>query len=231
MCNQYRTDKANAALWEAFQDWKEQERWSEHGRNMPVPFEMFPNRPGRIFSLDAEGKIRLSEALWGMPTPPLYLKTKTGKPMAYDPGVTNIRNVASPHWRRWLGTESRCVVPFTMFAENAPVTHQPTWFAFTSGQEVGWFAGIRSNLTRQIKARDPEPTTDEYFAFLTTDPNAEVEPIHPKAMPVILSTPAECHIWLTQPWEQAKQLQKPLPDGTLKIVATGKIDEHQQSLF
>ena len=28
-----------------------------------------------------------------------------------DPGVTNIRNVKSSHWRRWLGVESRCIVP------------------------------------------------------------------------------------------------------------------------
>jgi hypothetical protein len=35
-----------------------------------------------------------------------------------DPGSTNVRNVKSPHWRRWLGFESRCVVPFTRFSEN-----------------------------------------------------------------------------------------------------------------
>jgi putative SOS response-associated peptidase YedK len=35
-----------------------------------------------------------------------------------DPGVTNVRNTASPHWRRWLALEWRCVVPFTSFSEN-----------------------------------------------------------------------------------------------------------------
>ena len=35
-----------------------------------------------------------------------------------DQGVTNIRNVSSPHWRRWLGVDSRCVVPFSSFSEN-----------------------------------------------------------------------------------------------------------------
>jgi putative SOS response-associated peptidase YedK len=30
------------------------------------------------------------------------------------------------------------------------------------------------------------------YGFLTTAPNAIVEPIHPKAMPVILTTPEEC---------------------------------------
>ncbi len=31
-------------------------------------------------------------------------------------------------------------------------------------------------------------TTNDLFAFLTTEPNAEVGAIHPKAMPVILTT-------------------------------------------
>jgi putative SOS response-associated peptidase YedK len=36
------------------------------------------------------------------------------------------------------------------------------------------------------KAKEGEVTAD-VFAFLTTDPNAIVAPIHPKAMPVILN--------------------------------------------
>ena len=35
----------------------------------------------------------------------------------WDPDVTKVRNAASPHGWRWLGVESRCVVPFTSFAE------------------------------------------------------------------------------------------------------------------
>jgi len=49
-------------------------------------------------------------ATWGMPSPPAYVKNN-------DPGVTNIRNTSSPHWRRWLGPANRCVVRFTSFAE------------------------------------------------------------------------------------------------------------------
>ena len=32
--------------------------------------------------------------------------------MEPDGGTTNIRNVKSKHWTRWLGPEHRCVVPF-----------------------------------------------------------------------------------------------------------------------
>ena len=34
-------------------------------------------------------------------------------------------------------------------------------------------------------------TTNDLFAFLTTEPNAIVAPIHAKAMPVILTTQEE----------------------------------------
>jgi hypothetical protein len=33
-------------------------------------------------------------------------------------------------------------------------------------------------------------TTNDLFGFLTTEPNGVVAPIHPKAMPVILTTEA-----------------------------------------
>ena len=59
------------------------------------------------------------------------------------------------------------------------------------------------------------------YAFLTTGANAEVAPVHPKAMPVLLRTSEEIERWLTAPTEDALELQRPLPDGALLIVATG----------
>ena len=60
------------------------------------------------------------------------------------------------------------------------------------------------------------------YAFLTTDANAEVAPVHPKAMPVLLRTAEEMDRWLTTPTEDALELQRPLPDGALEIVAVGR---------
>ena len=65
-------------------------------------------------------------------------------------------------------------------------------------------------------------TTDDLFAFLTTTPNAEVAPVHPKAMPVILTDPDEWQAWLTAPWADARALQRSLPDGALQLVEPPK---------
>jgi putative SOS response-associated peptidase YedK len=189
-----------------------------------------------------EGVRELAMARWGMPSShqALFEATKKraqrlegkGKPVNFnellrlepDSGVTNIRNTSSKHWTRWLGVENRCVVPFTSFSEFNKAHGGNVWFAFDESRPLACFAGIWTNWTSVRKVREGE-TTNDLFGFLTTAPNSVVGPVHPKAMPVILTQPEEIERWLTAPAEEALDLQRPLDDGVLKIVATGEKED------
>ena len=56
------------------------------------------------------------------------------------------------------------------------------------------------------------------YGFLTTEPNALVAPIHPKAMPVMLDD-EDYDLWLNGSWEQAQRLVAPYPSQLMNATA------------
>jgi putative SOS response-associated peptidase YedK len=216
MCNLYSLTKGQQAIRELAR------AMSDRTGNLPLMPGIYPDYRAPVVRNQPEGR-ELTMARWGMPSPLASLKGRKS-----DSGVTNIRNVKSPHWRRWLGIEHRCVVPFTSFSENEALPDgrkSPVWFAFDETRPLGFFAGLWTNWTSVRKVKEGK-TTNDLFGFLTTEANREVGVIHPKAMPVILTTRPEIDLWMTAPAEEALKLQRPLADGALRIVARGgKEDE------
>jgi putative SOS response-associated peptidase YedK len=207
--------------------------------NLPPLPGVFPDYMAPIVRNAPDCVRELTMARWGMPSSQFALMQSAKKRAAKikakggtvdfkellrlepDSGTTNIRNVNSKHWQRWLGIENRCVVPFTSFSEFNKAAGGDIWFALDESRPLAVFAGIWTRWTSVRKVKEGE-TTNDLFGFLTTEPNDVVAPIHAKAMPVILTEPEEIETWMTAPAEEALKLQRPPPDGALEIVAQGE---------
>ncbi len=165
-CNLYRLAKGRSAIRCLFA--------VKHDRagNLPPLPAVLPDQMAPIVRIGADGEREFVMARWGMPGPPQF----GGAP------VTNIRNVKSPHWRRWLGKGSRCIVPATSFCEyeDTKPRETPIWFAPAEDRPLFAFAGLWTPR-RGVRGPKSAPVDGEHelFGFLTTDANAIVKPMHP----------------------------------------------------
>lgn len=192
--------------------------------------EVFPDKPGLVIRYNADGERELVNLTWGMPSPPTVTN---GRP---DYGVTNIRNLDSPHWRGWTGVKNRCLVPWTAFCEYEDTKPKKTdrWFAINDTQPLAFFGGF---WTPWKGARgldeDPAGRRARTVRLLTCEANSVVKPIHPKAMPIILTEPEEIELWLTADWKDAKALQRPFPAEAMTLLPVGQQTEagQQATLF
>lgn len=235
MCNLYSVMSSRAEI----------ARWADvaadFNHNAPPMPGVYPDYAAPVVLKDEAGRRILRDLRWGMPSSQQALFMATGKRAKAlqakgvevdfnellknepDRGTTNVRNTKSRHWLRWLEPQRRCLVPMTSFAEPDQVggSRQNIWFAFDETRPLSFFAGVWTPWTC-VRKKSEGMVTCDLFGFLTTEPNREVGAVHSKAMPVILTRPDEWDAWLSdRPWPQLAHLQRPLPDGALRIVERG----------
>lgn len=208
MCNHYRQAILRG---ETIPGWS-RDQFSEI--KIPVRFhnmaqDIYPDREGIVIRMQ-DGAAEMEAMRWGFPPPPKGASVY----------VTNVRNTASAFWKPWLKTAHRCIVPVAQFAEPDPDKPKPRaerWFARKDGGPM-YFAGLWRDWEgdRGPKSK-PVAGPHRLFAFLTCEPNGVVKPIHPKAMPVVLSAD-EAMTWLSAAPAEALKLQKPMADEGLVLL-------------
>ena len=216
MCNLYRQDVSQSRITSFLEPSRLTLSEQARGRNVepgyvgadsdgPVLVHAGATEPGE-WEPGRAGALDLKTLRWGFPA------VMEGKRP-----ITNIRNLESSWWTGVNGefvTEARyrCLVPFAAFAEWNREEERNSWFEIDS--EAPMFAGVWRPWTGERlkdvgKARRQRREDDwRLFAFLTTEPNGVVAPVHPRAMPVILTDPRECEQWMAG-GTKSLELQRP----------------------
>jgi putative SOS response-associated peptidase YedK len=234
MCNLYAIMEARAEIARLAR------AMTDRNNNNPPMTGVYPDYPAPVIVANEDGSREMRNMRWGLPSP-AWVGQKNAKDRAAklkakgkdydweellrmepDLGITNVRKTEIDHWQRWMGPKNRCLVPMTSFSEPDQVggSRKFHWFALDESRPLAFFAGVWTPHACVRKAKTGWEEIEAY-GFMTTDARQPVLTYHDKAQPVILTTPDECDLWLSdKPWPEVKHLQRPLPDGVLQVVAT-----------
>lgn len=170
------------------------------------PAVVHPKDPGWVVRL-VDGEHVLEQMTWGFP---VYLRGKAGQKLKAKP-VNNARfDKLGSFWKRWADSPAqRCLIPAASYAEAVgPAGRMTTTWLSVEGAPLFAWAGLW---------RSSEEWGDCYTGVMT-DNAPELLAIHDRS-PVILP-PEHWNTWLTAPFDQLAQFDKPWPAAKTMVDST-----------
>lgn len=159
-----------------------------------------------------DGQAKLEEMRWGIS--PVGRVNARGRPVVET--LVNIRSETFAEKSAFEGMK-RAVVPVDGWYEwTGEKRNKSAWRIQRKDGALLWFAALCDCWTA------PGGQALWQVATLTTEPNADVAPIHHR-MGALL-TPDECRQWLTADLAEAQALLRPLPTGLLSIEQATGVD-------
>jgi hypothetical protein len=176
MCNLYSLTKGQAAI----RDWFRAN--NDSTGNLPLFPGIFPDQWHRSFATERMARASLS---WRAGGCPVHRSSAVHRSPIF--AMLAARTGAAGSASK---TAASCQQPRS--ASTTKPRKTPKWFALGQDRPLFAFAGLWTPW-RGMRGPKSAPVDGQHelFGFLTTEANAVVAPIHPKAMPVILTTPEE----------------------------------------
>jgi putative SOS response-associated peptidase YedK len=178
--------------------------------NLPLHEQFFPGAMAPVVLNGGKGRIA-RRMYWGL-VPGFW-----NKPLEQKRFPTFNYNSRAPDWLDKPSFHDairhrRCIIPATYFIEytGPQGAKQAVSFGRPDGAPFA-MAGVWSKWQGIHKG---EAVRMNSFSMLTTSANAIVQPVHPKAMPVVLDW-ADIGLWMEGPFEEAVKLARPCADDAL----------------